>query len=56
MNDQADVLREEIEQLKQDNLKQKDQKDELLKLNLLLTKQINELKLITSQQTTKSKN
>ena len=36
-------------------MKYKDQKQQLLKLNLILTKQINELKYITSQQSTDSK-
>ena len=35
--------------------KYRDQKEDLLRLNLILTKQINELKFITSQQSTDSK-
>ena len=56
MHDYLEKVREENENLKQETSKYKDQKDELIKLNLILTKQINQLKIISSQQTTKSKN
>ena len=54
-NDLIGNLKNEIEAKSQDVMKYKDQKQELLKLNLILTKQINELKFITSQQSTDSK-
>ena len=41
MHDYLEKVREENEILKQETSKYKDQKDELIKLNLILTKQIN---------------
>lgn len=47
-------MNNEIDAKKAETNKYKEQKEDLLKLNLLLTKQINELKIISSHQSTNS--
>lgn len=54
LKDQIVDMNNEIDAKKAETNKYKEQKEDLLKLNLLLTKQINELKIISSHQSTNS--